>query len=271
MPLTYTLDGKEYTDTEDHDISDLPSKMKASKQAPKTACPSIETIAEKVRNSEGSQVFIITVSAGISGTYNAARLAGEQIAAENTGKKVCVVDSMTASAGIVRIVLKFASFLKKTDLGFDEICEKLHEIRSRNRTRFLLNDLGTLVKSGRMSKVLGIITSVIPLKLICGDNGAGEIRKYTQVLGMKKGIASLSEFPAANLPSATGNLSKEEISAIAPREKDDLITISHCNNTEGAGILKTLLEKFGFSNILTFLTRGISTFYASDKGIVVAY
>jgi len=271
MPLTYTLEGAEYVDTEDHDVSDLPAKMKASKLAPKTACPSIETIAELIRKSEGSQVFVITVGSKISGTYNASRLAADQVATEKLKKKVYVIDSMTASAGISRIVLKFAALLKKTDLDFEQLCEKLLEIRSRTRTRFLLNDLGTLVKSGRMSKVLGIITSVIPLKLICGDNGAGEIRKYTQVLGMKKGIVALSELPSTNLPSGTESLSKEEIRQIEPREKDDLITISHCNNTEGAGILKTLLEKFGFNNILTFITRGISTFYASDKGIVMAY
>jgi hypothetical protein len=105
-----------------------------------------------------------------------------------------------------------------------------------------------------MSKVLGLITSVIPLKLICGDNKEGEIIKHRQVLGLKKGLNSLAELP--------GNENTD------PK---DLIVISHCNNQEGAGVIKSLLNKFGFQNIKTLIMRGIATFFANDKGITMAY
>lgn len=255
VPILYELGGKEFHDHEDNDVAALVTQMKEIKKAPKTSCPSVGTFAEAIRSTKTSNVFVLTLSSKISGTFNSARLAAEEVSAETPDKKIFVFDSLTTSAGLARIVFKLIELINKQELSFEQICEKLPEIRSRNRIRFLLNDLGNLVKSGRMSKVLGIVTSVIPIKLICGDNGEGEIKKYKQVLGHKKGIESLSEFPKAD---ETG--------------QDDLIVISHCFNEESAGFLKTLLEtKFGFSNIKTLLMRGIATFFANDKGIAIAY
>jgi len=253
VPIHYDLGGASYLDTEDSDVTTLTAKMKEHKQAPKTACPSVETFADTMRSAKSQHVFVITLSSKLSGTYNSARLAAETVNEEGD-KKVFVFDSLTTSAGLARIVYKLTDLIKKDECNFDTLCEKLTEIRSRNRIRFFLHDLGNLVKSGRMSKVLGIITSVIPLKLICGDNGEGEIKKYKQVLGGKRGIDALSEFPAND-----------------KADTNDLIVISHCNNVEGVGTVTAILKKLGFKNIKTLLMRGIATFFANEKGIAIAY
>jgi len=250
VPIHYDLGGASFLDTEDSDVSTLTTKMKEHKTAPKTACPSVETFAEAIRSATTTHVFVITLSSKLSGTYNSARLAAEEV----PDKKVFVCDSLTTSAGLARIIYKLADLIKNGETDFNTLCEKLPEIRSRNRIRFFLHDLGNLVKSGRMSKVLGIITSVIPLKLICGDNGEGEIKKYKQVLGGKRGIDALAEFPATD--KAT---------------HDDLIVISHCNNTEGVGAVTSILKKLGYKNIKTLMMRGIATFFANEKGIAIAY
>jgi len=250
VPILYSLGGVDYQDTEDNDISVLTTKMKEHKHAPKTACPSVETFAEVMRSAKTTHVFVLTLSSKLSGTYNSARLAAETV----PGKKIFVFDSLTTSAGLARIIYKLVDLINKGTTDFDTLCEKLPQIRAYNRIRFLLNDLGNFVKSGRMSKVLGIVTSIIPIKLICGDNGEGEVKKYKQILGFKKGIEALSEFPINDKAA-----------------QDDLIVISHCNNTEGAGVLRSLLEKFGYKNIKTLLQRGIASFFANEKGIAVAY
>jgi len=253
VPISYALGGVDYKDDEDNDIPALVVKMKESKQAPKSACPPPETFADVMRRAQTKDILVITLSTHLSGTFNSARLAAETVSAEFPDKTIVVFDSYAASAGLARIIFKVIDLIHSGD-DFDTIRAKLPEIRSRNRTRFLLNDLGTLVKTGRLSKVLGLITSVIPLKLICGDNGAGEIIKHRQVLGLKKGLNVLAELPANE--------------KTAP---DELIVISHCNNQEGAGIIKNLLDKFGFKNIKTLIMRGIATFFANDKGITMAY
>ena len=255
VPISYNLGGVDYADDEGNDIIDLARKLRENKNAPKSACPPPEIFADAMRAAATNHIFVVTISHGLSGTFNSARLAAETVCAENTNKKIHVFDSLTASAGLARMVLKLVELIKKGDIEFDAICDRLPAIRSRNRTRLLLNDLGNLVKSGRMSKVLGLITSVVPLKLILGDNTEGEIKKHKQVLGFKKGIETLAEYPANDRA-----------------DSDDLIVITHCNNPEGVGLIRTILEsKFGFKNIKTFLMRGIATFFANDKGIVLAY
>lgn len=255
IPISYELGGTDYQDNEDNDVGALVIQMKENKKAPKSACPSVAAFADVMRSAKTPHVFVVTLSSKISGTFNSARLASEEVMAEDSNKKIFVFDSLSTSAGLARIVFKLADLIKKNQLNFNQICEKLPEIRSHNFIRFLLNDLGNLVKSGRMSKVLGIVTSVIPIKLICGDNGEGEIRKYKQVLGHKKGIEALAEFPSDDRT-----------------ESNELIVISHCNNEESASLLRTLLEtKFGFKNIQILLMRGIAAFFANDKGIAIAY
>jgi DegV family protein with EDD domain len=257
IPLTYRFgESEEFTDCEKNDMSALTAKIASSKQAGKTACPSPEQFAESMRNAQSNHIFVITLGSKISGTYNSARLAAETVTSEDAKRKIFVLDGMSATSGLVRIAYKLLEIIQDGEHDFDILCEKLIAIRKKNHTRFLLNDLSTLVKSGRMSKVAGIIATITFLKLICGDNGEGEIKMHKKVMGLKKGIETMAEMPAC-----------KELG----KDKDDLIIISHCNNAEGAGILKTLLEKSGFTNIKTFLMRGIATIYANEKGIAIAY
>ena len=253
-PISYNIGGVEYVDNEDMDAKELLVKMKQSKTAPKTACPSPETFAEQMR-AGADNIICVTLSSKLSGTYGSAVLASETVRAEQPDKKIFVLDSLTTSAGLVRLLHKLAELIKSDKYSFEEITEKITKIRSTNKIRFLLNDLANLVKAGRMSKVAGIITSIIPLKLLCGDNGDGEIKKYKQVLGFKKAVETLSEFPGEKC-----------------EEKDNLIVISHCNNEESASLLKKLIEsKFGFKYIKILLMRGTATTMANDKGLAVAY
>lgn len=257
VPISFTIGEKEYSDDENVDVSTLPALMKANKTAPKTTCPSPEHFAEHMRNAKAKHIICVTLSSKLSGTYNSACIAAEMVRAEQPQKKIFVLDSLTTSAGMAKIIFKLHKLIEEYNLSFEEVTQKITEIRGKTRTRFLLNDLSNFVKSGRMSKVLGIITSVIPIKLICGDNGEGEVKKYKQVLGFKKGMEEL-----ANCPGEA--LSAENI--------NEQIVISHCNNIEGASFLKKLLEnKFGLKNIKTLIMRGIATFFANDRGLALAY
>jgi len=254
VPIFYTLEGTEYPDDENVNIKELLEKMKQTKLPPKTACATPESFAEQMRAAQG-HVICVTLSSKISATYSNACIAANTVHAETPDKKIFVIDSLSAIAGIARILYKLVGLIQSGKYTFDEVTQRITEIRSKNKIRFLLNDLSNLVKSGRMSKIAGIITSIIPLKLVLGDNGEGEIKKYKQVIGFKKGIEALSEF--------TGE------------HKDDpnnLIVISHCNNEEDANTLKRFLEtKFAFRNVKTLSMRGIGTFLANDKGLAVAY
>ena len=255
-PLTIEVGGVEYVDDESLDTKELLVKMKHTKQASKTACPNPEAFTAQMR-AGNDLIFCITLSSKLSATYQSACLAAETVHAEQPNKKIFILDSLTASSGMARILYKLIDLINDDKYNFEEITEKLTEIRNKSKIRFLLNDLSNLAKSGRMGKIASIITSIIPLKLLCGDNGAGEIKQYKKVLGFNKALESIAEFPGESLES-------EGI--------ENPIFISHCNNQESANFLKKLLEsKFGFNNIKTLIMRGVTTLIANDKGLAIAY
>lgn len=256
VPLSITLSGKEWVDEEDMDVKQFVEAMKANKEAPKTACPSPEAFAEKMR-SGNDNIFCVTISSKLSGTYNSACIAADTVRAEQPHKKIYVLDALAAAAGCAHNVFRIAELIEEDKYEFEELVNRIEEIRSNTKTRFLLNDTSNLVKAGRMSKVAGLILSILPVKLICGDNGKGEIVKYGQALGMKRGLQTLAD------------TTKEKI---AQNGTNMPITITHCQNEEDAGILhKLLASKFGLNNIITLVQRGLASFYAADKGITMAF
>jgi len=255
-PIFCIVGGIEHVDHEDTDVVELLAKMKQSKTASKTACPSPETFAEQMR-AGNENIICVTLSSKLSGTYSSAMMAAETVRTEQPDKQIFVLDSLTTSAGLARLLHKLVDLIKSEKFSFAEITQQITDFRGRNRIRFFLNDLSNFVKSGRMSKVAGIISSIIPIKLLCGDNGEGEVKKYKQVIGFKKAVEALSEFPGESLKT---------------EGVDNPIFISHCNSEENASLLKKLLEcKFGFKNIKTFLMRGTATTLANEKGLTLAY
>lgn len=255
IPLTIMLGDKEVVDEEGFDIKDLLTKMKENKKAPKTACPNPDAFAAEMR--KGDNVICVTLSSNISGTYNSARLAAETVKSEKPDKNIFVLDSFSASGGQLLILDELKRLIEKGDLSFKEITERITDFKNRLSVRFVLQDLGNLIKTGRMSRVAGLIAATLFIKPIFGDNGNGEIRLVSKHIGMKKAIAAMSEFPAERVKEAG---------------VDTPIIISHCYNEEDAKTLKSLLEtKYGLTNIKICLMRGIASFYANDKGLLIAY
>ena len=252
VPLTLIIGDEEFVDDEKLDTAGFIGKMNASKTCAKSACPSPDAFFETMKN--GDNVIIVTLSSKLSGTYASAMEAGEMFKKQYPNKKLFVMDSLSADTGQDLILTKLCELINSEKYTFDELTAKLVEIRKSTRVRFLLQDIGNLVKNGRMSALIGKILSTAKIKLICGDDGAGEIKKYSMSLGTRHGLNAMAELPG------------KEISNDMP------IMIAHVFNEEDASYLKRLLEsKFGFKNIKLRLMRGVSSLYAADKGIVMAY
>lgn len=256
VPLTIILNDKEIVDVEDLDTKEFVKQMKANKSAPKTACPPPEAFAEKIREANDN-VFVVTITSKLSGTYNSARLAAETVRQENSKKKIYVLDSLSASAAIALMIYKLIDLIESEQYTFEEIVKEIEKVRSATRLRFFLQDFGNLLKTGRMSKVKGIIATALNIKLLLGEDGEGEIKQCAKAFGTKRALHVLSDFPAEKVKTEGENMP---------------IVITHCQNEEGASFLKKLLEtKFGLTNIKILLQRGLACFYAGDQGILLGY
>ncbi|MCL2621466.1 MAG: DegV family protein [Firmicutes bacterium] len=255
VPLIISMNDKNFVDELDLNKEEFYANLKANKQKPTTACPSPEAFASKMREG-GDNIICVTISSKLSGTYNSAYLAAAMVKEEQPNKNIFVLDSLGASAGEAVLIYELINLIENSDKDFSQICEEITNIRNNTRTRFLLQDFGNLIKTGRMSKVQAIIATMLNIKLICGDNGAGEIKQVAKCIGIKKALGTIA------------SLATEKLS----NNKKTPITISHCQNQEEAEQLKEIfVTAYGAENVEVREMRGLASFYANIKGIVVGF
>ncbi len=256
VPLRITIDGKTYTDDGTLNTIWLLSAMRGSKALPVTACPSPAEYAEAMSGED--DVFVVTLSAELSGSYQSAMLGVEM---KKGGGRVHVFNSQSASAGQSRITLEIADMISR-GLTFEQIVAEGEEFVRDMKTFFVLQSLDSLIKAGRMGKITGSLATFMQLRPIMSDDGTGGIMLFEKARGTKNAIDKLVNIIGA----------QEEKMRLAGRPKKPLC-ISHCNCPELAlDLKKKILEKCpGITDVGILPTGGLSTFYAFDGGIVVGY
>ncbi|MEG1501228.1 MAG: DegV family protein [Clostridiales bacterium] len=253
IPLSINIDNVEYVDDQNLDIDSFLAAINKSKDSATSACPAPEAFASKFR--EAKNVFVITLSSRLSGSYNSAVLAKDIVDGENKGHKIHIFDSLSASAGEILVGLKIKECLENK-LDFEAIIEHISLFIKDMKTFFVLENLDTMVKNGRLGKVAGQLASVLSIRPVLGSDGDGNIKLFEKVRGTKKALIHLVDMIAHHAPHTEGR---------------DLV-ITHCNNEEKALWVKSMIEeKYSFKKIYVISTCGLSSFYANEGGIIVAY
>ena len=172
VPLTLIVgDVYEKEDNEDFDQKEFLEAVAACPTCPKSACPSPERYMKSYQT-DAEHVYVVTLSAQLSGSYNSAVL-GKNLYHENYGDKdIYVVDSKSASCGETQVAFKIME-LEEAGLNFTEIVEKIEEYVKGMNTYFVLDNLDTLRKNGRLSGVKALVASTLNIKPVMGaDNGS---------------------------------------------------------------------------------------------------
>ena len=188
-PLTITIDDTHYVDDGTVDIPPYLAAMKASKNPVRSACPSPDLYAEDIKAAD-DDCFIITLSAKLSGSHNAAVL-GVQLAEEDMPeKKVHVFDSESASAGETYLALMIHDLIA-AGKSFEQIVETVEEKIRSMHTLFVLDSLDNLVKNGRISKTVALLANVLSIRLLMSDDGHGAIKNISKARGIKGALKML--------------------------------------------------------------------------------
>ncbi len=256
-PLTITIDDTHYVDDGTVDIPPYLAAMKASKNPVRSACPSPDLYAEDIRATEGD-CFIVTLSAKLSGSHNAASL-GVQLAQEDMPeKKVHVFDSESASAGETYIALMIHDLIA-AGKSFEQIVELVEEKIRSMHTLFVLDSLDNLVKNGRISKTVALLANVLSIRLLMSDDGHGAIKNISKARGIKGALGQMVE---------TCRKHTEGLAAASQR-----LVISYCNCPERARQVRDLIREKcpAIGEIIMTPTSALSSMYANDGGIVIAY
>lgn len=256
-PLTITIDDTHYVDDGTVDIPPYLAAMKASKNPVRSACPSPDLYAEDIRATEGD-CFIVTLSAKLSGSHNAASL-GVQLAQEDMPeKKVHVFDSESASAGETYIALMIHDLIA-AGKSFEQIVELVEEKIRSMHTLFVLDSLDNLVKNGRISRTVALLANVLSIHLLMSDDGHGAIKNISKARGIKGALGQMVE---------TCRKHTEGLAAASQR-----LVISYCNCPERARQVRDMIREKcpAIGEIILTPTSALSSMYANDGGIVIAY
>ena len=239
-------------DDEDFDQAEFLKKVAAYPKCPKSSCPSPERFMESC-HVEAEHIYVVTLSAKLSGSYNSARL-GKKLYLEKYGEKqIHVVDSESASGGEAQLALMLMELEESGEYTFEEIVERIERYRDSVQTYFVLDNLETLRKNGRLSGVKALVASTLSIKPVMGAT-KGEIIQRSQTIGIKKALSRLSDLAAAEVGH--------------PEERRLIIT--HCNAPERAEQVKRMiLGKVSFRECIIMDTRGVSSMYANDGGVIV--
>jgi DegV family protein with EDD domain len=227
--------------------------MKESPNSPKSACPSPEDYMKEF-NKDGD-TFVVTLSSELSGSNNSAELAKKLYLEENPKKNIAIFDSRSASVGQTLIAIKIKEYISEGS-KFDDIVQKVNAFRSGMKTKFVLESLDNLRKNGRLSHLQAIVANVLNIKPVMGATPEGTITKFEQARGINKALISMSKII--------------ERDVVKPQER--ILAIAHCNCIERAHFVKDeILRRVPFKDSFIVDTAGVSTMYANEGGIIVAY
>ena len=196
LPCTYTVDGEQHTylgDVDHFDAHSYYGDLAAGKMV-KTSLLNTHLFLTHFRPclERGEDVIYVSMSSGISGTCQAARMAAEELAEEFPDRVVHIVDSHGCGFGSGLLTVRAAE-LKRQGLSAAEAGAILDAEVPHMCQYFTVDDLNFLKRSGRVSGATAMIGTVLNIKPILYGNEQGHIVACGKVRGRKKAIEALVE------------------------------------------------------------------------------
>ena len=252
VPLTLEIDGEHIIDDETFDQASFIKKVKESPNAPKSACPSPNAYMEEME-CDADNIYVVTLSAELSGSYNSACLGKDLFEEEDTSKNIHIFNSKSASIGETLIAMKIAE-CEEAGMTFEQVVETVEAYIEGQHTFFVLETLETFRKSGRLSGLKAAIAETLNIKVVMGSTDTGYIQQLAKGRGMAQTVDKMTK---CVMDVTTGC-------------EDKILAISHCNCPERALSLKKKMESLAnFKDIFIVDMRGVSTMYANDGGVIL--
>ncbi len=252
VPLTLTVGGESIIDDATFNQKEFLRKVAECPECPKSACPSPERYM-RAFTCDAERVYCVTLSAELSGSYNSAVLGKSLLLEDQPDKQIHIFNSRSASVGETLIGMKIQE-CEEAGKSFEEVVEEVEAYISQQNTFFVLENLETLRKNGRLSKVKALVASALKIKPVMASTDEGTICQLDQARGMNKALVKMVDYIVEKTVDS----------------KDKILAISHCNCAARAQLIKeTLQERMDPKKIVVLDTAGVSSMYANDGGVIV--
>ena len=248
-PMTISTDNKHYVDNQELDVRLMSEDLAKYKGISHTACPSVGSWLDCYEGYD--EVFVVTLTGAMSGTYNSAMTAKGIYEEENENVKVHVFDSLSTGPEMRLLIEKLKEMIEE-DLTFEEIVEKGQDYLNHTRLFFALKSLHNFAMNGRVSKAVASAIGVLNISIFATASEEGTIQQISKCRGEKKVVKSMIE----HLENAGYHGGK--------------VRISHADNLKLAhNVRDKILELYPHADIIVYPMGGLCTYYAEIGGLLV--
>lgn len=248
-PITISTDNKHYVDNQELDVHLMSEELAKYKGVSHTACPSVGSWLDCYEGYD--EVFVVTLTGAMSGTYNSAMTAKGIYEEENENVKVYVFDSLSTGPEMRLLIEKLKEMIEE-DLPFEEIVEKGQDYLNHSRLFFALKSLHNFAMNGRVSKAVASAIGVLNISIFATASEEGTIQQISKCRGEKKVVKSMIE----HLENAGYHGGK--------------VRISHADNLKLAhNVRDKILELYPNADIIVYPMGGLCTYYAEIGGLLV--
>lgn len=250
-PLTICIGERQFVDDDSLDVAEMMKFMKAYDGASSSACPAPGVWCEAFAGAD--EIYVITLTSALSGTYNSAVVAREMELEQHPEKKIHVIDSLSTGPEMELLVRRLLQEIGEGG-SFEEITEHITAYQKRTKLSFVLHSVDNLVKNGRVSRLAGFAASVLGISIIGRASRKGELEMVTKCRGNNKTACSvLAEMKVQGYDGG-------------------LVSITHCFNEKAALQLREKIQKeYPSAEISIMETRGLCSYYAEEEGMLIGY
>ena len=194
LPLTFTMDGKTYRDTPEHEdmsLAEFYRNIRKGKEC-STAAVSVGAFLDAMREvlRSGRDVLCVSFSSALSTTYQSACIAAEELRQEFPDGRIIVIDSLAASRGQGMLVW-YAAKKKAEGKSIDEVADWVREMAPHQDHWFTVYDLNHLRRGGRLNATSAIVGTVLAIKPILHTDAEGKLTPVSKARGMRAALDGL--------------------------------------------------------------------------------
>ena len=250
-PMKILTDEREFVDDRNLDVDEMATYLENYKGKSRTSCPNPSDWIEAFGDAD--DIICVTITSALSGSYNSACVAKQIYEAENEGKRVFVLDTLSAGPEITLIVKKLEEYLKN-GMDYDTVCGRIKAYIKQTGLVFMLKSLNNFANNGRVSPLVARIAGFAGICIVGKASDEGTLEPTHKCRGEARSIETIIK----------------DLSAMGL--KNGKVSIAHCQNEEGALKLKNLIsEKFKNAQVEIHKLRGLCSFYAEKGGFLVGF
>lgn len=256
IPLTLSIGEYSISDDENFNQDDFISRVDEAGIIPKTACPAPDAF-KKAMECDEDDIYVITITDKLSGTYNSA-LQGKMLYEEEGEKKNIHIFNSLATSGLESLIAEKIYELASNGKNFDEVVSETEDfIVNHTALYFCLESLDVLNSNGRLYAMAASILKKIKLKLICERTTEGSVKLAGQEFNSNRALIKMANIIAADMKDKNAS--------------DKKIILSHVCCEDKAKLVAQKLENVGFKEIEIVKASGLNSVYAAKGGLIVSY